>query len=201
MRIAFVGAYGNGKTTLTTELSKKLGLERTHGSAMRDPAGGTPKALEETNEPELIHLAVRRYTERAVEEASHPEGFLSDGSILHEWVYSKVRLAVGRHPEPKATLDAAVRDPRTQGFEDVVDQLGLLAKEHARTGYDVFVHCPVEFPLPEGHSPISERFRTLSDELMLDILKTLDIPVHIVTGTFEERLNQILSIPGVSESA
>lgn len=201
MRIAFVGAYGNGKTTLTTELSKKLGLERTHGSAMRDPAGATPKALEETNEPELIQLAVRRFTERTVEEAAHPEGFLSDGSALHEWVYSKVRLAVGRHPEPTDTLDTAVREPRTQGFEDVVDQLALLAKEHARVGYDVFIHCPVEFPLPEGHSPISEHFRTLSDELMLDILKTLDIPVHIVTGTFEERLNQILSIPGVSGSA
>ncbi|MYT75216.1 MULTISPECIES: AAA family ATPase [unclassified Streptomyces] len=201
MRIAFVGAYGNGKTTLTTELSEKLGLARTHGSAMRDPAGGTPKALEETNEPELVQLAVRRFTERAVEEAAHPEGFLSDGSVLHEWVYSKVRLAVGRFPEPTDTLAGAVREPRTLLFEEVVDQLGLLAKEHARTGYDVFVHCPVEFPLPQGVDPISESFRTLSDELMLDILKTLDIPVHVVTGTVEERLDQILAIPGVSGHA
>src|SRR4051812_17308283 len=64
MRIAFVGAYGNGKTTLTTELSARLGLERTHGSAMRDPAGGARKALEETTDPELIQLAVRRFMER-----------------------------------------------------------------------------------------------------------------------------------------
>ncbi|GAB2715054.1 ATP-binding protein [Streptomyces bullii] len=201
MRIAFVGAYGNGKTTLTTELSKKLGLERVHGSAMRDPAGGARKALEETNEPELIQLAVRRFTERAVDEARLQEGFLSDGSVLHEWVYSKVRLAVGRHPEPSVTLQDAVRAPRTRVFEEVVDQLALLAKEHARVTYDVFVHCPVEFPLPEGHDPISEHFRTLSDQLMLDTVESLDIPVHIVKGTLEERIEQVLSIPGVRQGS
>ena len=68
MRIAVVGAYGNGKTTLTTDLSALLGLERIHGSAMRDPAGGARKALEETTEPELIRMMVdydreRRQTE------------------------------------------------------------------------------------------------------------------------------------------
>ncbi|WP_419992819.1 AAA family ATPase [Streptomyces boninensis] len=202
MRIAFVGAYGNGKTTLTTELSKRLGLERTHGSAMRDPAGGSPKALEETNEPELIQLAVRRYTERVSEETPlQQDGFLSDGSVLHEWVYTKVRLAVGRHPEPSADLDKAPRTKQTEIYEEVVGQLALLAREQARTGYDLFIHCPVEFPLPEGHSPISEPFRTLSDELMLKVVRTLDIPLHIVSGTVEERIEQILKLPGVPQGS
>jgi hypothetical protein len=201
VRIAFVGAYGNGKTTLTTELSRRLGLERTHGSAMRDPAGGSSKSLEETNEAELIQLAVRRFTERAVEEAQSKGGFLSDGSVLHEWVYSKVRLAVGRYPQPSDTLAAAVRSPETKLYEEVVDQLALLAKEHALANYDVIIHTPVEFPLPEGVDPISECFRTLSDELMLDLVKTLDIPLHIVTGSLEERIEQILKITGLPEVA
>jgi AAA domain-containing protein len=197
MRIAFVGAYGNGKTTLTTELSGRLGLQRTHGSAMRDPAGGARKALEEATEPELIQLAVRRFTERAVDEARLHDGFLSDGSVLHEWVYTKVRLAVGRHPEPPTTLTEATRRPRTQIYEEVVDQLSLLAQEHARIGYDLFVHCPVEVTLPDGHSPISEHFRVLSDQLMLETLAGLKVPVHIVTGTVEERIGQVLKLPGV----
>lgn len=197
MRIAFVGAYGNGKTTLTSELSGRLGLPRTHGSAMRDPAGGTRKALEETNEPELIQLAVRRFTERVVDEARLHDGFLSDGSVLHEWVYTKVRLAVGRHPEPRTSLAGTTRPPRTERYEEVVDQLSLLAQEHARVGYDLFIHCPIEVTLPDGHSPISEHFRVLSDQLMLETLDRLKLPVHIVTGTVEERIEQVLKLPGV----
>jgi len=199
MRIAFVGAYGNGKTTLTTELSQRLGLPRSHGSAMRDPAGGVPKALEETTAPELIQLGVRRFAERAAEENRTERGFLSDGSVLHEWVYSKVRLSAGRHPEPSVTLaDAPARDDISKPYEEVVDQVGLLAQEYARSGYDLIIHCPVEFPLPAGHSPISERFRTLSDELMLEMVGTLGLPVHIVTGTLEERIAQVMALPGVS---
>jgi hypothetical protein len=197
MRIAFVGAYGNGKTTLTTELSARLGLQRTHGSAMRDPAGGAGKALEDATEPELIQLAVRRFTERAVDEARLQGGFLSDGSVLHEWVYTKVRLVMGRHPEPSAKLTGATRPPQTEVYEAVVDQLSLLAKAHARAGYDLFIHCPAEVPLPTGHRPISEHFRTLSDQLMLETLETLDLPVHVVTGTVEDRIAQVLKLPDV----
>ncbi|MGW0424582.1 hypothetical protein [Streptomyces sp. NPDC003015] len=73
------GAYGNGKTTLTTELSQQFGLPRTHGAAMRNPARGSGKSLEECTDPELIQLAVRRFTERAVDEARLSQGFISDG--------------------------------------------------------------------------------------------------------------------------
>jgi AAA domain len=199
MRIAFVGAYGNGKTTLTTELSNRLGLPRTHGGAMRDPAGGPPKALEETTEPELIQLAVRRFIERAVEEAAAPNGFLSDGSVLHEWVYSKVRLAVGRYPQPPTTLTDSARPAPTAVFEEVVDQIGLLAQAHARAGYDLIVHCPNEVLLPDGHDPISEYFRDLSDKLMLETVESLGLPVHIVKGSVDERIEQILGLPGVPQ--
>ncbi len=198
MRIAFVGAYGNGKTTLTTELSNRLGLPRTHGSAMRDPAGGPPKALEETTEPELVQLAVRRFVERAVEEAAAAKGFLSDGSVLHEWVYTKVRLAVGRYPQPPTDLTDSERSERSAALEEVVDQIGLLAREHARVGYDLVVHCPNEVPLPDGHDPISEYFRVLSDRLMLEVVDSLGLPVHIVTGSVEQRIGQIMALPGVA---
>lgn len=197
MRIAFVGCYGNGKTTLTTELSARLGLPRTHGSAMRDPAGGSPKSLEETNEAELIQLSVRRFTERAVEEAQSPQGFLSDGSVLHEWNYSRVRLAVGRFAGPSDSLADARPSASTKIYQEVVDQLGLLALEHARANYDLIIHCPAEWPLKVDPLPISEGFRTLSDQLMLETVKRLDVPVHTVTGSVEERIAQVLKLPGV----
>jgi hypothetical protein len=75
----------------------------------------------------------------------------------------------------------------------VVGQLGVALKQHAKETYDAFVHLPIEFPLdPNGHRPVNERFRTLSDELLLRVLREeLDIPVHIIGGSIPERLEAI----------
>ncbi|MEE1784150.1 AAA family ATPase [Streptomyces sp. SP17BM10] len=193
-RIAVVGAYGNGKTTLTGELTRRLGLARTHGRAMRDPLGAEGRSLEDCTVPQLLQLAVRRFTERAVDEALLADGFVSDGSVLHEWVYTKVRLVLGRLPEPPARLDRAPRPPATVPYEEVADQIGLLAKQHVLDGYDLVVHLPAEVPLPQGHRPISEHFRAVSDRLLLDTLEELRCPVHRVTGTLEDRVRQVLGL-------
>ncbi len=196
MRIAVVGAYGNGKTTLTTALSHLLGIPRTHGAPMRGPLGAPGKSLEECTEPELLQLAVRRFTDRAVDEARRGDAFISDGSALHEWIYTKVRLVLGRHPEPPARLADAPRSARTALYEELTDHLGLITKQHARHAYDVFVHLPDEIPLPAGKSPISRHFRSLSDQLVLDTLNELKRPVHIVRGSVAERLHHI--VPHIS---
>lgn len=196
VRIAVVGAYGNGKTTLTTELSRQLGLERTHGAAMRDPADGSGKSLEECSDAELIQLAVRRFTERLVGEARLPQGFVSDGSVVHEWVYTKIRLVLGRLPAPPVRLESAPRSAATALYEEVADQIGLLTLRHARDAYDLVVHLPADVPLPEGHRPISEHFRRLSDRLLLETLQNWRIPVHVVTGSVQERVQRCLELAG-----
>ncbi|MEV5387735.1 AAA family ATPase [Streptomyces sp. NPDC052721] len=190
LRIAVAGAYGNGKTTLTTELSRQLGLPRTHGSPMRDPAGGSGKSLEDCTDPELIQLAVRRFTERVVDEARWAEGFVSDGSVLHEWIYTKVRLVLGRLPTPSARLDSTSRPAVTAAYEEVTDQIGLLAQEYACDTYDLVVHLPADVPLPEGHRPISEHFRRVSDQLLLETLEAWRIPFQVVTGSVQERVRR-----------
>ncbi|GAA4785970.1 AAA family ATPase [Streptomyces ziwulingensis] len=189
-RVAFVGAYGNGKTTLTTRLAQTTGLPRTHGSAMRDPLGASGKSLEDCGEAELLQLTVRRFTERRVGEALLPRGFLSDGSVLHEWVYATVRLALGRFPDGHACLAAVRRSGTRTAFEEVAHQLGQLALCHAQENYDLVVHLPVEVPLADRPSPISEAFREISDRLLLDELSRADIPVHVVAGGHEERLQE-----------
>jgi hypothetical protein len=193
VRIAVVGAYGAGKTTLITAGTARIGLPAAHGTPMRDPAGSRPKPLEQTTEPELIQLVVRRHAERLLAEAAHPEGFLSDGSLLHEWVYATVRLAVGLHPGGDHNPQVVTADPDSP-YRSVLDHLGREFVQRALTSYDAFVHLPVEFPLHDDPPPISEHFRTLSDRLLLTTLHTTGIPVHTATGPLESRLHTLLTL-------
>ena len=204
MRIAVLGAYGNGKTTLVGQLSRQLGLAPSQGSAMRDPLGAPPgTALEDCSPAQLIQLTIRRFVERAAQESVlSPAGFVSDGSVLHEWIYATVRLTAGCHPGPEVgPLDPAealraAADP----FLAVAGQLGLLVKQHAFQGYDLLVHLPAEVPLPAGPRPINERFRALSDRLLLDSLAGCALPVHIVSGSLRQRVDRVraLTTPGVA---
>jgi len=193
VRIAVVGAYGAGKTTLITAATARTGLPAAHGTPMRDPAGSRPKPLEEATEPELVQLVVRRHAERLLAEAAHPEGFLSDGSLLHEWVYATVRLAVGLHPGTGRGPQIVMADPDNP-YRSVLDHLGREFLHRALASYDVFVHLPVEFPLHDDPPPIAEHFRTLSDRLLLDTLHTVGAPVHTATGSLENRLAALLAL-------
>lgn len=185
VKIAVVGAYGAGKTTLIRAVGAATGLPSAHGTPMRNPAGSAAKPLEEVTEPELVQLVVRRLTERVLAEAAQPDGFLSDGSLLHEWVYATVRLAVGLHPGEDVPYEAvrAAEGP----YHEVLDHLGREIVHRALEGYDAFVHLPVEFPLADPVPPISEHFRALSDRLLLDTLARAGVAVHTVTGSPAER--------------
>ncbi|MFI9503725.1 AAA family ATPase [Nocardia sp. NPDC052566] len=188
MRIAVVGAYGNGKTTLTTKLADLLDLPRVHGAPMRNPVGTVPKSLEDCSDLELLQLTLRRFAERITAE-ERVGAFVSDGSSLHEWVYLAVRSAVGRHPDVDR-LPPASRSP----YFDVVAHVGAVVQQRTAGSYDLFVHLPAEIPLAAGETAINEQFRVLSDRLLLDTLDGLGCPVHVVRGDAEERLTQVVAL-------
>ncbi|KUO22650.1 AAA family ATPase [Streptomyces dysideae] len=195
-RFAVSGTYCTGKTTTTIALSHLTGIPRTHARTMReilvDALPG--KRLEDCTAPELFQLGIRRFTERAVHESHLDDGFVSDGSSLHEWVYGKVRVRAGIHPSDG--YDAGEAPP--DFFEEVIDNMGSVFKGHARQAYDVFIHLPVEFDLvTDGHRPVSERFRLMSDELLRATLDELAIPYHVVGGSIEHRLATIVDIFGL----
>ncbi|MGQ4514563.1 AAA family ATPase [Streptomyces sp. DW26H14] len=196
MRIALVGAYGAGKTTLISAATARVGLPAAHGTPMRDPAGSRrPTSLEEATEPELVQLVVRRHAERLLAEAAYPKGFLSDGSLLHEWVYATVRLAVGLHPGADTDVRDVVADAGNgDPYRAVLDHLGREFLHRALTSYDVFVHLPVEFPLHDGTPPIAEHFRVLSDRLLLDTLHAAGAPVRTISGPLDDRLAALVSL-------
>ena len=199
MKIAISGTYSSGKTTTSIALARLTGVPRTHAKTMREilPEALPGKRLEDCTSAELIQLLIRRYGERVRHESHLPEGFISDGSALHEWVYGTIRTLVGIHPDDAEPLPTE-HTPEMKYFEEVMVNIGSVVKHHAKHSYDVFVHLPVEFPLAaDGHRPVSERFRKLSDELLLDVLDELEIPYHVVGGTIPERLTKITEILGL----
>lgn len=199
MKLAVSGTYCSGKTTTSIALSYLTGIPRTRAKTMREilPVAIPGKRLEDCTAPELIQLGMRRYTERAVQESHLPTGFISDGSTIHEWVYGTVRVMVGTtHPDEHAETTVQ-RTPEMRFFEAVMDNMGVVMKQHAMRTYDAFVHLPIEFPLvADGHRPVSERFRRLCDELLVETLRECEISHHVVGGSLDERLNTIVGIFG-----
>jgi hypothetical protein len=202
LKIAVSGTYSTGKTTTTEAISLLTGITRTHARTMREilPDAIPGKTLEQCNPAELLQLGIRRYTERAIREKEIEGGFFSDGSSLHEWIYGVSRMSVGISPNDgalKQTIMRIARYPFKKVFEEIIENFGSIVKSHAKDSYDEFIHLPIEFPLVEdGHRPVSEKFRALSDELLIATLNELNIKYHIVSGSIEERLEKITDIYG-----
>jgi nicotinamide riboside kinase len=203
VRIAVSGTYSTGKTTTTEALSLWTGTPRTHAKTMREilPEALPGKALEDCTYPELLQLGLLRFTERAVRESAMQGTFISDGSALHEWVYGEARLSVGINPNDGPVVRAVKRVvmlPNRRVIGEVNRAFGAVVKRHAKNTYDEFIHLPIEFPLiKDGHRPVSETFRRLSDELLRKTLDELGIKYHVVPGTIEQRLQRIVEIYGL----
>lgn len=200
LRLAISGTYSTGKTTTAEALSLWVGIPRTHAQTMREilPVVFPGKALEDCSFTELFQLGILRYTERAVRESNMRGSFVSDGSSLHEWVYGKARMKVGINPNDGRlvrSLKKAIMLPNKRIINGVNEAFGAVVKRHAKASYDEFIHLPVEFPLvADGHRPVSEPFRALSDQLLIQILDELQIKYHVVSGSIEQRLMRIAEL-------
>jgi AAA domain len=190
-RIAVVGAYGSGKTTLAAALCRRLGLPRAAQRPMDHPVGAPDRAVEDWTPGQLIQLSVRRYADRVAAEAVLGGGFVSDGSALHEWTYMKTRLVAGTHPECDDPLEQWPRAQPVGVYEEVADELGLLAFDYAAQAYDLLVHVPVEFPLAPDNRPVNDEFRRISDRLLIRALGRLGLPVLVASGPLARRVDLV----------
>lgn len=199
-RIAISGTYSTGKTTTSYALSFLTGIPRTHAQTMREilPVINPGKRLEECTPPELYELGIRRLTERVSCETLLNDNFISDGSALHEWVYGKARLKIGLNPNEKAIkrlFNKVKLFPYLIPMSRFIDSYAKLVKDHASVSYDIFIHLPIEFPITlDGHRPVNEKFRRLSNDYLVHTLNELNMPYIIVGGSLEERLKRIIKL-------
>lgn len=199
MRLSISGTYSVGKTLTSMALSHLTGIPRTAAPTMREllPISIPGKTLEECNGAEIIMLITRRIQGRAVAESHLGDNWISDGSSIHEWSYATVRVKVGINPNESVDLDHVEMTDEVRFYANVMKQIAVPAAQHAKQSYDAFVHLPIEFPIVEdGHRPVNEKFRKLAEELLLQTVRDLGIPVHIVGGSIPERLQKIVDIFG-----
>ncbi|WFB09903.1 ATP-binding protein [Streptomyces sp. LX-29] len=199
IHLAISGTYSTGKSTTTEALSVATGIPRTHAltsrEILKDLVPG--KQVQELSAVELLALGLRRLEERIHNEAM-PGSFVSDGSVIHEWIYGEARMRVGVNPGDGALhklLTELAGLPVKRFYRQYMQAYGQITKARAKRTYDAYVHLPVEFPMKaDGHRPVSERFRRMSDELLIHTLEEMEMPYHVVRGSVEERVDQIIRI-------
>jgi nicotinamide riboside kinase len=193
MKLAISGTYSSGKTRTVMALSHYTGVPRTLAKAIREimPDAVPGKKLADVTPAEFVQLMMRRHVGRAVAEAKLGDNFVSDGSSLQEWLYGAARVLHGMNPSaPSVEVPAGMAF-----FEEVVAQFGFAFKQHVKRTYDAFVHLRHELPITDdGHRPMNEKFRTTIDEMLLSTLDELRIPVHVVSGSFTDRLATIVDL-------
>jgi nicotinamide riboside kinase len=199
IHLAISGTYSSGKSTTTEALSVATGIPRTHAMTSREILKDLipGKQVQELSAVELLTLGLRRLEERIHNEAL-PGSFVSDGSVIHEWIYGEARMRVGINPGAnvfRKILTETAGLPVKRFYRQYMNAYGQITKARAKRIYDAYVHLPVEFEMKaDGHRPVSERFRRMSDELLIETLEEMKIPYHVVRGSVEERVEQIVDI-------
>jgi len=200
-RIVISGTYSTGKTTTSTALSLLTGIPRVDASSAREVVTEFFPGMrfQDLSSTELMALGFRRLELRITAESvleSQGRGFVADGSVLNEWIYGTARLTTGPNPGSSRwhkVVKNTLTLPGRPFFRRYLNAYGEMARQRARSGYDIFFHLPVELPMdPDGHRPVDERYRHISDTQLLHAISDLGLPVVTVSGTPEQRLEAIL---------
>lgn len=200
-RLVISGTYSTGKTTLTTALSNLTGIPLINALSAREILTDLypGRRFQDMTASELMALGLKRFEERirAEEQAvEQKNGFISDGSVLNEWIYGTVRMKVGINPGstwPHRVAKAVTGISSKPFMKKYLNSYGTVAKAHAREWYTDIIHLPIEFPMDaDGHRPVSEKYRILSDREIISSFKGLGFKPFVVKGSVQQRLEKIV---------
>lgn len=198
-RVVVSGTYSTGKTTTATALALATGLPLVDALSAREILTTLypGRKFHHMSAEELLALGLRRLEERLkAETLLFDQGFISDGSVLNEWAYASVRTRIGLNPGAPL-LQQAVKGvlslPSLPFLRKYVRAYEQMAKLHTGETYTDIVHLPVEFDMdPDGHRPVSERYRRLSDRDLVSKFAEIGLTVHQVKGSIEARVTAII---------
>lgn len=203
IRLVISGTYSTGKTTTATALSIATGIPLINALSAREILTDLypGRRFQDMNATELMALGLKRFEERVREEAIlylQHTNFISDGSVLNEWIYGTVRMKIGLNPGSgfiHRAAKAILGLPGRGFYKKYMNAYGQVARLHSQQWYTDVVHLPVEFPMSaDGHRPVSERYRTLSDKEIREGFLSIGKTPELVSGSQVERLRKIINL-------
>lgn len=174
-RIAIVGSFSTGKTTLGNELARLLELPLLPEVARQIVDLGFKLDKDATPETETLIFLRQWHAEQ-----THQE-FVGDRSLVDVMAYAGWVL---EHQEFRKEHHL---------WEACLD----IASQNLRSQYSHVLYLPIEFPIvPDGLRPEDPDFQKDIDRRIVEILYGYDVQYHTVTGSVDERVRQSLEIIG-----
>jgi deoxyadenosine/deoxycytidine kinase len=171
-RIAIVGSFSTGKTTLAEAVAPKLGLPLLPEVAREVVDLGFKLDKDATVETETL-IFLRQFHN----EMTHPE-FVGDRSLIDVMAYASWVLENQERRKEFALWDSCLE----------------IAKHHLRSQYSHVFYLPIEFGIVlDGLRPDDPDFQRDIDRRMLHLLDVNDVAYETLTGSVEDRLDALVS--------
>ena len=170
LRIAIVGSFSTGKTTLGTELARRLRLPLLPETAREVVELGFKLDKDATPETEAL-IFLKQYNNEI-----STRQFVGDRSLIDVMAYAGW------------VLD---NQPRRKEMA-LWEECERLAERALRSSYSHVFYLPIEFPIVlDGLRPDDPAFQREIDHRIVGLLKSHDLHFETVTGSVEERMEQI----------
>lgn len=165
--LILVGSHGTGKTTLLEAYKNKWGLNIRDG----------------------ISRPVHKITNK-FKLSGYVEQSLINELTFFYWKYNKDIPDVGM---TRSVVDCVVYS-KVLGYEDLYEEC-IKRFETLDLSDVTFCYIPIEFPLEDDGVRYTdpELQRKIDDEIKNELIK-LNIPYHTITGTIEQRVEQLKQI-------
>lgn len=169
-RIAIVGSFSTGKTTLAELLARRLSLPLLPEVAREVAALGFRLDKDASPEAEAL-IFLKQYNN----ELATPE-FVGDRSLIDVMAYAG--WVVDHQPRRKETA--------------LWDECLRLAERGLRSGYSAIYYLPIEFPIVlDGLRPDDPQFQEEIDARIVGLLAAHGLTYVTISGSVEDRLRGI----------
>jgi nicotinamide riboside kinase len=169
-RIVIVGSFSTGKTTLAEILARRLELPLLPEVAREVASMGFRLDKDATPETEALIFLKQLNNEAAIPE------FVGDRSLIDVMAYAG--WVLDNQPYRKEML--------------LWEECERLAERRLRTNYSHVFYLPIEFPIvPDDLRPDDPAFQKEIDRRVVGLLDAHGVAHRTLTGSVEERLDQI----------
>jgi deoxyadenosine/deoxycytidine kinase len=170
-RIAIVGSFSTGKTTLAEAVAEPLGLPLLPEAAREVAALGFKLDKDATPEVETLIFLKHFYNEMV-----HSD-FVADRSLVDVMAYAGW------------VLDNQEWKKETALFEECQ----RIAQHNLRSQYTHVFYLPIEFPIvPDELRPNDPAFQKEIDERILALLESYDVAYETLSGSVGSRVTALL---------